>query len=233
VIRPLALAVCTSVAACSAMAADQPFSFDWHIYGPDKAMPTQVFSDGKEIRMEFPAAIKPTKIYSIKDGDKTPIHLRRAAPYYVAETDSARIEVVTNKGRVTLENAKQASLMAEAQKLKDEMAALRKSVEAGTTIAGIAGEEAAVVSSWRLKNGESLRGSMERWVSEAGWQHLNWTLPYDYPIEADAEFMGELPEAVRQVEEAYRSHGGLKDAAVSASIPNRVISFEVRTHAQQ
>lgn len=225
IIKRTITALCVSAAlGGQAIASDQAYTFDWRIYGPDNAMPTQVFSDGQEVRIEFPKGIKPTRVYATDEGGRSPVTIRRASPYYIAETDANRLEITTNKGKITLENPKLSGLMAEARALRDEMAAMRESMKNG----GSTG-----VATWTIREGETLRSAMERWVKEAGWQHLNWTLPYDYPIEASATFTGDLPEAVRQLESAYKAHGGLRDSAISASVPNRVISFEVRSHAQQ
>ena len=58
---------------------------------------------------------------------------------------------------------------------------------------------------WPVKEGDTLHSTFEKWGEQAEWKVI-WRAAYEYPIEADAAFSGDFPEAVQQLLEALQDN---------------------------
>lgn len=56
---------------------------------------------------------------------------------------------------------------------------------------------------WFISKGETLKSGLEKWLKKAGWNFLAWELDRDFPIVADIQVEGKLPQALEKVLRAY------------------------------
>lgn len=81
--------------------------------------------------------------------------------------------------------------------------------------------------SWELIPGDTLKTSLERWVSREGWS-LVFDVDPDVAIDVYARYEGNLIDAVESVMQSYKAVGVLTRAVVNYSYANNVIKVTLK-----
>ncbi len=75
---------------------------------------------------------------------------------------------------------------------------------------------------WQVYAGQTLQSTLAKWGARAGWRVV-WKSSYEYPIEANAVFIGDFPKAVGRVLASFEK----KRSAIHAVFyKNRVVVIE-------
>lgn len=220
-----------------------PYRFDYVVSGPSAARPKQVYSDGYETFLEFPAGVRPT--YFLIDGEK--VKPKFAKPYYVLSGEYAGFKVRTTRGEIEVErraNSQVASSISSRypapppkKTISEEDLAAAFTPAPAVAAQGAAGAvDAATELAERkvltLPAGQKLSEALADYVKAHDWD-LKWMIDHDYYIEAPIPMNEDFFGAIYDLVKTYQAQGGMQGVIPRFAASNRVVSIEYLDHTNR
>lgn len=198
------------------------FDFAWELRGDEALAPLQVFSNAKQLWLQFASDMPIPTLFALRKGALVPLQAQQQGVYHVVDEKVEVLLLQRGAGQAWAYRTAYASALVHYLRQQQAMVAIRDSavttVSAASSPVSVAvvpavgvahesspvqahsvGDTTAVFTT--STSDHTLRQLLQRWASAAGWvfKDEHWTVTVDIPLSGPFTHSGGFSEAVQQL----------------------------------